>query len=51
MQPMSRNHVNYNLDADQFIVTFNKMATVDENHRMGVINKILKDFNSEGLQF
>lgn len=48
MQPMSRNHVNYNLDADQFIVTFNKMATVDENHRMGVINKILKDFNSEG---
>ncbi|MEJ4112977.1 S8 family peptidase [Corynebacterium kroppenstedtii] len=46
--PRSRNHVRYDLDADQFIVTFNKMATVDEKHRMDVINEITSEFKSKG---
>lgn len=36
-------------DAYRFIVHWQKnMATVDDKHKMGIINEILKEFNNEG---
>lgn len=36
-------------DAYRFIVHWQKnMATVDDDHKMGIINEILKEFNNEG---